>query len=878
MRSSSPTIRVRLVTLVMALVLPVIAISGLGAVLLWHSGLQATERDLRSRAASLAGDVGRELATDQATLQALATSPSLEAGDLPAFARQIANSPRLRGHAVVLSDRSGQMLLNSSAPPGTHLPRRADMEASDRVFATGQVQLAPIHAGALSGTSMVGIHVPVVQGGDVAYDLSASFSPAALRLLLERQHLPSEQWIASLLDERLTFLARTKEMDAVVGRTATPDAVAAMRAADSGVFTSRGVQGEPILAGFSRVRGAGWMAVVAVPRATVSAALWRLLGIVAALGAVVLALGLAAALHQSRRIAGSIIDLAGMPGPRRGGIREADTVARILAEAAAERENAQREQRDLLATLDLAAVMVRGLDGVIRFWTAGCERLYGWSAQEAVGQPAHALLHTVLPQPAAEFEANLLRQGEWSGDLRQRRRDGAQIIVAVRKVVRRDAAGRPLAIMEDIAEVTALRRTEAALAESEARLRRVNEDLEARVRKEVAEREAVQARLRHAERMQALGQLAGGIAHDFNNVLQAVQGGASLLERRSADPDGVRRLARMIFEAAERGAGVTRRLLAFSRRGHLRAEPVEPAALLGSIQEVFAHTLGPGVALALRIGPDLPPLLADRGQLETVLINLGTNARDAMEGSGTLTLGATREVVAENGPSPAPGLAPGIYVRLSVADTGAGMEAATLARATEPFFTTKETGKGTGLGLAMARGFAEQSGGALDIESAPGQGTTVRLWLPAGGAAPSISPPVPVARHPGLGRKQLLLVDDEDYVRQVLAEQMEAAGFAVRIAASGPDGLALLDRGEDVDLLISDLSMPGMDGLALIREAQRRRPGLPAILLTGFATGAAEIAVSGALSGTFSLLRKPVEGRALADRIAVMLEALALRE
>jgi CheY-like chemotaxis protein len=263
-----------------------------------------------------------------------------------------------------------------------------------------------------------------------------------------------------------------------------------------------------------------------------------------------------------------------------------------------------------------------------------------------------------------------------------------------------------------------------------------------------------------------------------------------------------------------------------------------------------------------------------------VLINLGTNARDAMNGTGPLTLAAALETV--GGAAPAPGsplLKPGAYIRLSVGDAGAGMDAATLAHATEPFFTTKATGQGTGLGLAMARGFAEQSGGALDIESAPGQGTIVRLWLPAAGTEPvpaTDTPPEPAAAADS--RTRLLLVDDEEFVRQVLAEQMEAAGFAVLTAQSGPDALALLDKGEAIDLLVSDLSMPGMDGLALIGEAQRRRPRLPAILLTGYATNAAEIAVSGALSGAFSLLRKPVEGRHLADRVAVMLESASLRE
>jgi CheY-like chemotaxis protein len=204
------------------------------------------------------------------------------------------------------------------------------------------------------------------------------------------------------------------------------------------------------------------------------------------------------------------------------------------------------------------------------------------------------------------------------------------------------------------------------------------------------------------------------------------------------------------------------------------------------------------------------------------------------------------------------------------------MDAATLARAAEPFFTTKPLGKGTGLGLAMARGFAEQSGGALAIESSPGRGTTIRLWLPiaAADAVPAVLPATTNGSGQGGGRARVLLVDDEALVREITAEGLEATGYAVLSAGSAAEAIEFLDSGEAVDLLITDLSMPGMNGITLIREAQKRRPGLRAILLTGFATDAAELAVSGAIRGTFSLLRKPIEPAALAERAAVLLDTL----
>ena len=326
--------------------------------------------------------------------------------------------------------------------------------------------------------------------------------------------------------------------------------------------------------------------------------------------------------------------------------------------------------------------------------------------------------------------------------------------------------------------------------------------------------------------MQALGQLAGGIAHDFNNVLQAVMGALQLIERRPADQDGIRRLAQLASGAVERGTSITRRLLTLGQRGELTAERLDASELLHELGEILTHTLGATIMVRLRLEAGLRPLLADRGQLETVLVNLATNARDAMPNGGELILSAEHEMATV--PHPA-GLATGRYVRLTVTDAGTGMDAATLARAREPFFTTKRTGSGTGLGLAMAQGFAEQSGGALAIESQPGKGTRVTLWLPE--AVPEDAagaPESPIVSAPGKRtHARILLVDDEAMIREVLSRQLADAGFEVVTAADGAEALALATK-EPVDAVITDLSMAGLDGLAVIRGLQARSPGLPA--------------------------------------------------
>ncbi|MGH7057083.1 MAG: response regulator, partial [Acetobacteraceae bacterium] len=338
----------------------------------------------------------------------------------------------------------------------------------------------------------------------------------------------------------------------------------------------------------------------------------------------------------------------------------------------------------------------------------------------------------------------------------------------------------------------------------------------------------------------------------------------------------VQSLARSIIEATERAAAVTRRLLTFSRRGDLRAEPVGADSLLAGMREILSHTLGTGIAVRVKTEAGLPPLFVDKAQLETVLVNVATNARDAMQGMGTLTFDAAMDVVRDGkAASRRVTLKAGAYVRLGVTDTGSGMMPEVLARASEPFFTTKEMGKGTGLGLSMARGFAEQSHGGLLIESAVGRGTTVTLWFPlaeerllSAGARDGEAH----SAAPGVARARLLLVDDDRIVREMLTLGMEAEGYAVLSAASGAEALSLLDAGEAVDLVISDLSMPRMDGVSVIRGVQRRRPHLPAILLTGFVKTSAGIDLDAGLSGPFTVLRKPVHETTLAEHVAMLLE------
>jgi len=337
--------------------------------------------------------------------------------------------------------------------------------------------------------------------------------------------------------------------------------------------------------------------------------------------------------------------------------------------------------------------------------------------------------------------------------------------------------------------------------------------------------------------MDAIGKLTGGIAHDFNNLLAAVLGGLALLEKRVPLRDEDVKILGMTKRAAEQGSELIRRLLAFARRQALEPKAIEPKVLREAVSDLLTHTLGGLVELDWHFPDDIPQVFADQAQLELALVNLIINARDAMPSGGTVTVTAEGRTVQ---PGERLGLAAGAYVRMCVADTGSGIMPEHLEKVLEPFFTTKEVGKGSGLGLPMVYGFAEQSNGVFKIESTVGQGTVAQLWLPA--AEPHTeNKAVAVAREGkpeqiAVGPLKILLVDDHPEVRRTTAALLEEFGHVVIEAQNGTDALAALaeDAG-DCDLLISDYAMPHVSGTQLVRVARQRSPDLSALIITGYA-------------------------------------------
>ncbi|WP_349631529.1 ATP-binding protein [Bradyrhizobium tropiciagri] len=392
-----------------------------------------------------------------------------------------------------------------------------------------------------------------------------------------------------------------------------------------------------------------------------------------------------------------------------------------------------------------------------------------------------------------------------------------------------DITARKTAEIEREALVAQLAAERTALAELTATLEQRVEQRTADLMKEVAARERAQEQLRHAQKMEAIGQLTGGVAHDFNNLLIAVMGNLDLLRKRMPDDPRLHRLVDGAQQGAERGAALTQRLLAFARQQDLRAVPVDLGALLRDMSNLLERSLGPRIALRLDIPEQLPPAHVDTNQLELAVLNLAINARDAMPDGGSIDIRLAPLRVKND-----PALQAGNYLKLSVVDTGTGMSPEVLKRAIEPFFSSKPLGKGTGLGLSMVHGLAVQLGGALQLASTPGKGTTATLVLPVATAAPELEGRLPAAQ---IVRRTavILLVDDDPLIAMSTTEMLEDLGHRVIGANSGPHALDILRSGQEIDLMMTDHMMPGMTGLELAAASRELRPQLRVLLATGYA-------------------------------------------
>ena len=474
------------------------------------------------------------------------------------------------------------------------------------------------------------------------------------------------------------------------------------------------------------------------------------------------------------------------------------------------------------------AIFMLDPQGRVTNWNSGAELMKGYTTGEIAGQHFSKFYteedrRNGEPQRALE---TAMREGRCEKEGWRVRKDGSQFWASV--VIDPIYDGGVLVGFAKITrDITERRRTQQALEET-------------------------REQLFQAQKMEAVGQLTGGVAHDFNNLLQALSGCLQMVERRVSDPRILTLLATG-HQAVERGAKLTQQLLAFARRQALHPEPVNVRDRLLGTSELLARAMRADIRLELDLQPDLWPIEVDPTQFELAILNLAFNARDAMPEGGTLQIEG-RNLSIEPGQA-LEGLA-GDFVRLVVTDTGTGMSESVLARAIEPFFTTKGVGEGSGLGLSQVYGFARHSGGTARLESTPGQGTTVTLLLPRS-AVDALSVPVAAPAVHGAGGGRILLVEDDPIVGPLVGGSLEDLGYTVVWAASGDAALAILADGGPVDLLFTDIVMPGtMNGVELAREARRLRPNLPIVLTTGYS----EQPVAGE---NFSMLAKPYRIEAL---------------
>jgi PAS domain S-box-containing protein len=525
-----------------------------------------------------------------------------------------------------------------------------------------------------------------------------------------------------------------------------------------------------------------------------------------------------------------------------------DLTERRAAEAALRRS--QEQFRLLVQGVVDYAIFLIDLDGFVASWNAGAQRIKGYQPAEIIGRHFETFYREEdrLRGDPARALGQAREKGRFESEGWRVRKDGTAFWASVVLDAVRDDDG----VVIGFAKIT----------------RDVTEKVEAQRKLEAARESLFQS-----QKLEAIGQLTGGVAHDFNNMLAVILSSLQVLERRlGADDPLVARLLQNALNATRRGASLTQRMLAFARRQDLKPEAVDLGRLVLGMADLLQRSLSATIAVVFDVPPGLAPALVDPNQLELALLNLAVNARDAMPNGGTITIGLTEErLEAATGTLPA-----GTFLKLSVADTGTGMDAETLARATEPFFTTKGVGKGTGLGLSMIEGLASQSGGRFLLRSRVGEGTQAELWLPVALAAP-LEAPSPAAAQPpaktGARPLHILLVDDDRLVLDSTAALLTDLGHRVTSADAAADALQLLRKENGFDLVITDQVMPTMTGSELLAVVRSTRPTLATIIATGFA----ELESHAPIPSSAVRLAKPFGQRELSEAIDVALDFAQVR-
>jgi PAS domain S-box-containing protein len=626
------------------------------------------------------------------------------------------------------------------------------------------------------------------------------------------------------------------------------------------------------LASSVSVAGTPWIALLEFPRDPLLEGTRRVAGKFAAIGFVLLMVGGFAAYALSRDITGPILHLAeGADAIARGDYkrivdvsrrdelgtlatafnamaRNVDESVERLAEDIRERKRAEEALREadetIRAMVQSSPLPIIALDasGRIKLWNPAAETVFGWKFDEVRGQ----LLPTVTDEQRDEHDH--LRQRAMNGevftslDVKRRRRDGTLLFMKLSCAATYNSKGEATGVTAVFEDVTASRQLE--------------------------------AQLRQSQKMEAIGRLAGGVAHDFNNLLTVVLGASDLLLQQLREGDETHDTVREIREAGQRAAALTAQLLAFSRKQLAEPQILVINEMVGLMDTMVRRLIGEDIRVSTKLDPGLGSVLADRGQVEQVLMNLVVNARDAMPRGGSLVIETANVTLDRNYASMHEGVKPGNYVMLAVSDTGMGMSEETRSRMFEPFFTTKPSGKGTGLGLSTCYGIVRQAGGHIGVYSEPNVGTTMKVYFPRVGSAGATGATPPASAMRGV--ETILLVEDDKAVRAITRRMLSAQGYSVLEAPDGPAALEILRTSERrIHLLFTDVVLPGMGGRDVAEKARELRPDIKVLFASGYTDDV--ILQHQLLEHDVSLLQKPFTPQSMAQKVREVLDGLKVK-
>ncbi len=862
-----------LLAMVVTIQLPVLLFAAILFQRYYDSEIARIEQDLQNDARGLALDIDRDLQAKIVMLETLATIGSLEARDYALFYERAKKLKDFAGVDISLRDLSGQQLANTRVPWGTPLPRNL-FTIDDEAVASKMPAVSGFVEGLVAQRPIYLISLPVVEDGGIAFLVHMTIDLAQLNDFLKGDIAAGQ--IAGVFDRNNIVLARTEESTGRIGKPASRSFTDRIKGSE-GTWLGESLQGYKIRLGYARSRLSGWLVWVGVPDATIQASLRKTLWAMSVLGAAltILALGLAylfggrlsgvtaALAAQAEALGrGDAVPAASMP------VRELDEVGNALVAASTRRQDLEQqlvqqarqesEQRFRMLVQGVTdyAIFMLDPEGKVANWNEGARRIKGYADDEIIGQ--HFSRFYTPEDRESGFPVRALEtaraQGKYESEGWRVRKDGSRFWASVVIDRIQDSNGRLVGFAKITRDITERRETQQRL-------------------------ETAREQLYQSQKMDAVGQLTGGVAHDFNNLLTIIIGNLDNAKRTLESwKDGAQaRLSRAVDQAligAQRAATLTSHLLAFSRRQPLEPTLLDVNKLLSHLSIFLKPSLGEEVQLEVVGAGGLWQVETDATQLETAILNLAVNARDAMPNGGKLTIEASNVFLDELYCANNAEVKPGQYVQIAVTDSGAGMSKDILGRAFEPFFTTKESGQGTGLGLSQVYGFVKQSGGHVKIYSEAGHGTTVKIYLPRPrGTKLAGEQRLSAAMPKAYGKETILVVEDDEDVRAFIAETLQDLGYTVLQAQDAPSALSLLGGEPAVDLLLTDVILPGLNGRELAQAACAKEPGLRVLFMTGYSRNA--IVHQGRLDAGVQLVQKPLTQASLAAKIRDVLDTPA---